>query len=537
MKIHHKKFIAISFMLFAVFSTTAFASEDQVIVNQSVTGADVSAPVVPANVSATAISTSQIDLSWDASSDNVGTTGYQVFRGLNQIATSTLTTYSDTGLSESTTYSYTITAFDASGNTSARSATTSATTLTTSTVTTTNVGGGGPIERTPAEILFSNIGITAEENQVRISWDTIPETLSTVTWGETNDYIGGVLTEVIYKENHAVKIVGLESGKTYYFRIEALEPFGAEGVFTGSFKTATPPDNTPPSNISNLQIGQNGEKLDLSWNNPNNEDFEEVRVVRSDIFYPQDPLDGRVIYEGAGEFATDENVGIGKIYYYTVFARDVSLNYSSGVIGVGELRALIVDGVEVELPIAPTDPFESFPEAEETDVKIKELSILDFDFLQNGESSSFAGGGTIKIDAEKDLIVSLDYDKVPEVLKTISVTLKDPLDPKKTFSFLLRVNEDKTAFNATISPLLGSGEYEMDIVVLNHSNQKIKRLNGALVAEGITEQIEERFGFAKIFGIKIWWWILVLVMIWLGWRKYKTRNKKQLKKDEKLWQQ
>ncbi|MBI2120227.1 MAG: fibronectin type III domain-containing protein, partial [Parcubacteria group bacterium] len=89
---------------------------------------DTIAPTVPTGLSATAISSSQINLAWTASTDNVGVTGYKVFRGGVQIATVAGTSYSNTGLSPSTTYTYTVSAYDAAGNNSAQSASKSATT-------------------------------------------------------------------------------------------------------------------------------------------------------------------------------------------------------------------------------------------------------------------------------------------------------------------------------------------------------------------------------------------------------------------------
>src|ERR1041385_1213174 len=91
-------------------------------------GSDTQAPAVPANLGATAVSSSAINLSWTASTDNVGVTGYKVFRDSTQITTATTTSYSDTGLSPSTTHVYTVSAFDAAGNASAQSASASATT-------------------------------------------------------------------------------------------------------------------------------------------------------------------------------------------------------------------------------------------------------------------------------------------------------------------------------------------------------------------------------------------------------------------------
>ncbi|SFD97646.1 hypothetical protein SAMN05216378_1834 [Paenibacillus catalpae] len=90
---------------------------------------DTTAPAAPTNASATAASSSQINLSWTASTDNVGVTGYDVYRNGALAGSSAGTSYSDTGLTASTTYSYTVKAKDAAGNVSAASSAVSAATL------------------------------------------------------------------------------------------------------------------------------------------------------------------------------------------------------------------------------------------------------------------------------------------------------------------------------------------------------------------------------------------------------------------------
>ena len=92
---------------------------------------DVTPPTAPGGLTATAASTSTIDLSWSASADEVGVTGYQIFRdgGAAAIGTTTGTSFGDTGLAAGSTHSYTVAAFDGAGNRSARSNTASATTL------------------------------------------------------------------------------------------------------------------------------------------------------------------------------------------------------------------------------------------------------------------------------------------------------------------------------------------------------------------------------------------------------------------------
>src|SRR5712672_238201 len=71
---------------------------------------DTTPPSVPTGLRASAVSSSQINLSWAASSDNVGVSGYRVFRNGAQIATTSATFFANTGLSPSTTFTYAVAA-------------------------------------------------------------------------------------------------------------------------------------------------------------------------------------------------------------------------------------------------------------------------------------------------------------------------------------------------------------------------------------------------------------------------------------------
>ena len=85
-------------------------------------------PTAPTNLTATAASSSQINLSWTASTSSYGVTGYIVYSGSGtQLATVSTTSYGVTGLSASTGYSYYVKAYNSGGD-SAASSTASATT-------------------------------------------------------------------------------------------------------------------------------------------------------------------------------------------------------------------------------------------------------------------------------------------------------------------------------------------------------------------------------------------------------------------------
>jgi hypothetical protein len=100
---------------------------------------DTTPPSSPTNLLGGPISSSQINISWTASTDNIGVTGYRIERCLasgcttfNEIGTSATPSYSDTALAANTTYSYRVRASDSSGNLSSYSGIASATTLTSS---------------------------------------------------------------------------------------------------------------------------------------------------------------------------------------------------------------------------------------------------------------------------------------------------------------------------------------------------------------------------------------------------------------------
>jgi chitodextrinase len=92
-----------------------------------VTVADTVKPTVPAGLSATG-SAGQVALSWQPSTDNVGITGYRIYRNGSQVGSvlGNLTTFTHTNLTTGT-YSYTVRAIDAAGNLSDPSRTDSAT--------------------------------------------------------------------------------------------------------------------------------------------------------------------------------------------------------------------------------------------------------------------------------------------------------------------------------------------------------------------------------------------------------------------------
>jgi polysaccharide biosynthesis protein PslG len=121
-------------------------------------------PSTPTNLKATGETTSSISLSWTASTETSGTiAGYRIYRSSIQVGTSTATTFTNTGLAASTTYSYLVRTYDATGAVSA-----SSTVITTSTKS--NPPPPPPVATTTATTTLNyNYGISLGETILGLS--------------------------------------------------------------------------------------------------------------------------------------------------------------------------------------------------------------------------------------------------------------------------------------------------------------------------------------------------------------------------------
>lgn len=77
---------------------------------------DIQPPSSPTSLVATVVSSNQVNLYWNPSLDNVGVAGYEVYRNNTKIAAIVTTSFGDTGLTPSTTYTYFVRAYDGAGN-------------------------------------------------------------------------------------------------------------------------------------------------------------------------------------------------------------------------------------------------------------------------------------------------------------------------------------------------------------------------------------------------------------------------------------
>ncbi len=182
--------------------------------------ADTQAPTAPSNLTASSTTTTATTLNWNASTDNVGVTQYQIRRNNVIVGTvgGTITTYNATGLTASTTYSFDVLALDAAGNVSPPSNTVQVTT---------GAAADTQAPTAPSNLTASNTTTTA----------------TTLNWNASTDNVG--VTQYQIRRNNAIvgtvggtittyNATGLTASTTYSFDALALDAAG----------NVSPPSNT-----------------------------------------------------------------------------------------------------------------------------------------------------------------------------------------------------------------------------------------------------------------------------------------------------
>ena len=195
-----------------------------------VTIADTIPPSVPSNIQSPWQTVTSVRLTWDPSYDQVGTTGYRVYRNGVLVASPSGTSYTDSGLNPNVSYSYYLTAFDAANNVSSASTTVPFSTL----------------PDTTAPSVPTNIQATDRQLfSIDLSWDASIDDVATTGYRVYRD---GVLiaspTGTTYSDT------GLSYNTSYSYTIEALDAIPNISA-VGSFTVSTLPDTTPPNVVFN----------------------------------------------------------------------------------------------------------------------------------------------------------------------------------------------------------------------------------------------------------------------------------------------
>jgi chitodextrinase len=199
----------------------SFASSEATAFCITSSGVDTTTPTDPTNLTVSNEQDTQVSLSWNASSDNVGVTAYEVFSNGSSLGTVAGTSANVTGLTACTAYSFGVRALDAAGNASGQ-ATASGTTTGCSTADTTS-------PTNPTNLSVSN----EQDTQVSLSWNASSDNVGVTAYEVfSNGSSIGTVTGT------SANVTGLTACTSYSFGVRALDAAGnVSGQATASGST------------------------------------------------------------------------------------------------------------------------------------------------------------------------------------------------------------------------------------------------------------------------------------------------------------
>lgn len=190
-----------------------------VVITES--GEDTEAPTAPTSLSASNVTETSFTLSWNASTDNIGVTGYDIYQDGSFLASTSNTSYDVTGLSASTTYAYYVKAKDAAGNVSAASNTLEVTT---------DTPPDTEAPTAPSNLSSSNV----TENSVDLSWNASTDNVGVTGY---DIYKNGSYLANTSSTNYTV--AGLSASTTYEFYVKAKDAAGNISAVSNTISVTT----------------------------------------------------------------------------------------------------------------------------------------------------------------------------------------------------------------------------------------------------------------------------------------------------------
>ncbi|MBB5079405.1 cellulase family glycosylhydrolase [Nonomuraea endophytica] len=315
---------------------------------QTSSGGDTTPPSTPGNLRSTGTTANTVSLAWNAATDNVGVTGYEVYRGNTLVNTVTGTTFTDTGLSASTSYTYTVKARDAAGNTSPASGAVTATTqqgggtetlLSQGRPATASSTEGAGFEAAKAvdgdtagtrwaseegvdpQWIQVDLGTNATVSRVKLTWEAaygqaykIQTSANGTSWTDVHSTTtgdGGTDDVAVIGAGRFVRVHGTQRGTAYGYSLFELQVYGTPG--SGG-------DTTPPSTPGNLRsTATTASSVSLAWNAAT----DNVGVTGYDVY-----RGSTLVNTATGTTFTDTGLTASTSYTYTVKARDAAGNTS-----------------------------------------------------------------------------------------------------------------------------------------------------------------------------------------------------------------
>lgn len=316
-----------------------------VVSNQD--GGDTTPPTTPGSVSSVATSATTGTTSWTASTDNVGVAGYQVFVDGSPVGTTTNLSFGHTGLSPSTQYSVTVTAYDAAGNNS--------------------VAGGPALFTTDANSApVWSLGNQAYETGQSVNIDL--DSVCTDADGDTITYslVSGSLPSGLSLSGTRNETLSgtVDTVEAAVFTLGASDGIAAVQEVALTF-TITAPDTTAPDAPTGLSVtSTTSSSVNLDWDDNVESDFNNYILERSTTsasgpWGRRNPLEPSLTVSNYSDTGLNEETD----YWYRVRAEDDSGNrstYSSVVQGTTDAASATTNAARISAILAGRSPHFSY---------------------------------------------------------------------------------------------------------------------------------------------------------------------------------
>ncbi|MFC5287376.1 fibronectin type III domain-containing protein [Actinokineospora guangxiensis] len=286
---------------------------------------DTQAPTAPGAPTAANTTQTSVQLSWAASSDNVGVTGYDVLSGGDVVASGAGTSATVDGLSADTEYTFAVVAKDAAGNTSPASPEVTVRTL-----------ASPDTEAPSAPVNLRSTG--AAQDSVGLAWDAASDNVG------VTGYVVSYGSETVEVAGTSTTVTGLSADTEYSFTVVARDAAGNTSAASApvTARTAAAPDTQAPSAPSSLEVtGATQSSITLSWL-PSTDD---VGVTAYEV-----RSGGSAVASTSATTATVDGLSPDTAYRYTVVAKDAAGNTSPAS---AEVTGRTAAAPDTQAPSAP----------------------------------------------------------------------------------------------------------------------------------------------------------------------------------------
>ncbi len=238
-------------MIYTGLSNTRFTAGNTIFIDHvSILAVDSAPPSAVTTLAASSTTSTGTELTWSASTDNIGVTAYHVFRDGTEVGTTTVTNYTASGLTQSTSYNFSVLAADAAGNLSAAGNTVNVTTL-------------SAADSEPPSAVTTLAASSTTSTGTELTWSASTDNIGVTAYHVFRD---GTEVGTTTVTNYTAS--GLTQSTSYNFSVLAADAAGnlSAAGNTVNVTTLSAADSEPPSAVTTLAASSTTSTgTELTW--------------------------------------------------------------------------------------------------------------------------------------------------------------------------------------------------------------------------------------------------------------------------------